>query len=293
MAGSWIERQSRLLQLAECQVFFVGGAPRSGTTWLQQLLDAHPEVSCRGEGLIPQRVAKPLDAMTGSWREAIAEKNAGLFGHSTGYPEPTGAEADHLLGTAVLLALDRQRGEQHPRAVGEKTPENVFLFPRLQGLFPHAKFVGIARDPRDLLTSAWHMFHKAVAGEDEVDAKTAFIRMAIPSIDQGARAMLEIARTQPSSCQIVTYEAMHENAGAVASRLFAFLGVSTEATMVARCVEQTSFVTMARGDRGGRADAPFLRGGQVGDWRSTFTQEMSALIQAELGWMFPTFGWKP
>lgn len=124
-AGHWIERQERLRRLATCQLFFVGGAPRSGTTWLQQLLDAHLEVSCRGEDLFARRIADPLDALTASWRAAVAGKNGGLSGHSGGYPEPTGAEADHLLGTAVLLAPDRQREGRECHAVGEKTPENV------------------------------------------------------------------------------------------------------------------------------------------------------------------------
>ena len=31
------------------QVFFIGGAAKSGTTWLQLLLNAHPEISCSGE----------------------------------------------------------------------------------------------------------------------------------------------------------------------------------------------------------------------------------------------------
>jgi hypothetical protein len=36
--------------LRKKQIFFVGGTVRSGTTWLQLLLDAHPLVSCSGEG---------------------------------------------------------------------------------------------------------------------------------------------------------------------------------------------------------------------------------------------------
>jgi len=46
--GSWAEHQARLLSFASCQLFFVGGAPRSGTTWLQYLLDSHPDVRCGG-----------------------------------------------------------------------------------------------------------------------------------------------------------------------------------------------------------------------------------------------------
>ena len=42
------------------QVFFVCGAPKSGTTWLQRVLDAHPEVICSGEGHFIQRFTIPL-----------------------------------------------------------------------------------------------------------------------------------------------------------------------------------------------------------------------------------------
>src|SRR5215210_5260554 len=31
-------------------IFFVVGRPKSGTTWLQRMLNQHPEVICRGEG---------------------------------------------------------------------------------------------------------------------------------------------------------------------------------------------------------------------------------------------------
>ncbi len=30
--------------------FFVGGAPKSGTTWVEEILNAHPDVLCTGEG---------------------------------------------------------------------------------------------------------------------------------------------------------------------------------------------------------------------------------------------------
>src|ERR1700722_1873858 len=68
---SWLEQHEKLQHLARCQLFFVGGAPRSGTTWLQALLDSHPEISCRGEGLFMKHLAAPLDALMKARREAI------------------------------------------------------------------------------------------------------------------------------------------------------------------------------------------------------------------------------
>jgi hypothetical protein len=59
--ASWREREAEIADLAQRQLFFVGGAPRSGTTWVQHLLNGHPDVSCRGEGHFLQFLAAPME----------------------------------------------------------------------------------------------------------------------------------------------------------------------------------------------------------------------------------------
>jgi len=289
---SWTERQEALLRLARCQLFFVGGAPRSGTTWLQYLLDSHPEVSCRGEGLFMKHLAEPLQAMMTARRQALEAKNSTVFRHSCGYPLPASEDVESLLGSAVLLALEHQRAGKPCRAIGEKTPENVFFFRRMKQLFPGAKFIGIARDPRDVLTSAWHFFHKPAPGENEVAAKTAFIATALPSLNEGARTMLALAEQFPSDCVNVTYERMRAAPAPVAAQLFRFLGVADGDDVVAACVAQTSFAALSGGRSTGEArDGSFFRKGVVGDWRSALTPQMNATILQKLGWMYSRFGW--
>jgi hypothetical protein len=288
----WAARQAELADLAERQLFFIGGAPRSGTTWLQRILDSHPQISCRGEGLFSKTLAEPLDAMATARRQRIEEKNTNIFGHSGGYPLPADDDTDFLLGTAILLALLQQGPGQACRAIGEKTPENVFLFPRLKRVFPGAKFIGIARDPRDLLTSAWHFFHRPTAAENEVEAKTAFIRAAMPSLAQGARAMIALAESQPADCTTITYEALQAAPAAQAARLFRFLGGADHQGVVADCIARTGFAAMTGGRAAGtELSSSFFRKGVVGDWRSTLSPEMNEMVLRELGWMFAHFGW--
>ena len=168
----------------------------------------------------------------------------------------------------------------------------MFLFPRLKRLFPGAKFIGIARDPRDLLASAWHFFHKTRADQDETAAKLALLESAFPSLQQGARAMLALAEKLPEDCMIVTYERLHEQPAPTATRLFRFLGVSDEEAVVAECVARTSFSALSGGRAAGvRQEGSFFREGVVGNWPSTLSVEMNAMILRELGWMFPHFGW--
>jgi Sulfotransferase family len=291
--GDWTAHGERLLRLSQCQLFFVGGAPRSGTTWLQYLLDSHPEVSCRGEGLFMKHLAEPLEAMMTARRQVLAAKNASVFRHADGYQLPEPEDVEFLLGTAILTALERQSAGKACRAVGEKTPENVFFFAQLKRLFPAAKFIGISRDPRDVLSSAWHFFPRPPA-KDEIAAKTAFISSALASLDNGARTTLALAEQFPSDCMNVTYERMSAATAPVAAQLFRFLGVADGDDIVADCVARTSFAALSGGRSPGAAqDGSFFRKGVVGDWRETFTPEMNALIQGKLGWMYRHFGWVP
>jgi hypothetical protein len=290
---SWSEHQAELAALARCQLFFIGGAPRSGTTWVQQILDRHPEISCRGEGLFQKHLAEPLEQMLHSRAETIAAKNTTLFRHTGGFPLPAPDDQEVLLGTAILLALRQLYAGKACRAVGEKTPENVFFFPRLKRLFPQAKCIAVARDPRDVLTSAWHFFHQPEPGEDDAAAKFAFIQLALPSLDAGARAIIDLAAQYPQDVMTITYEKLRRTPELLVSNMFRFLSVSDASAVVADCVAHNAFAAQTGGrPEGVGRDGAFLRKGIEGDWRSTLTPAMNDLILSVLGWMYPQFGWQ-
>ena len=235
--------------------------------------------------------------MTGR-RRAIGQKNEHLFRHTGGFPPPDHDDADFLLGSAVLLALARSSAGGSAggswRAIGEKTPENVFLFPRLQRLFPEARFIGIARDPRDTLTSAWHFFRgSATSAENEDVGKTEFIRNALPVIVAGMRGMIAMTERDPEHCCSVTYESLIAAPVPVVSGLLRFLSVSDSEQIVASCLEATSFARQTGGrPRAEEQRGAFLRKGVVGDWATTLTPAMNATILDQCGWAFAHFGWR-
>ena len=144
---NWVEINTTLRSVEDRQLFFVGGAPRSGTTWLQQIIDSHPNASCKGEGLFSKDLFPLVEACMAQRTKALEAKNRGLFQHTGGYPLPTAEDSEFLAGTAMLLALRQQADDKPCLAYGEKTPKNVFFFSRFRQLFPRAKFIAIARDP--------------------------------------------------------------------------------------------------------------------------------------------------
>lgn len=289
---SWTDRQKELARLAETQLFFVGGAPRSGTTWLQQICDSHPDICCQGEGLFLNHLSVPLQKMMVERAKVIDGKNKQIFKHTGGYPIPLVDDVEFLAGTAILLALAQQAGGKTYKALGEKTPENVFHFAKLIALFPKAKFVAIARDPRDVLTSAWHFFRKPTARDESRETKLEFVRTALPSISDGARKMLEFGEKYPNSYFQLTYERLCAEPAPIVGALFKFLGVSNSPAIVAAALAKTAFATQTAGRPKGVAEnGAFFRKGSVGDWPSTLTPEMTDMVIKELGWMYPRFGW--
>jgi hypothetical protein len=150
------------------------------------------------------------------------------------------------------------------------------------------------RDPRDVLTSAWHFFHKPAAGEDETAARMAFVRVALPSLNQGSRMIVDLAARHPADFMATTYEKLRRTPALVISNMFRFLSVSDASHIVADCISHTSFEALTGGRQAGvERNGAFFRKGVSGDWASTLTPEMNDLVLRELGWMFPYFDWAP
>lgn len=289
---SWLQRQAEVAALAQRQLFFVGGAPRSGTTWLQHILDAHPDISCRGEGHFLHFLAAPIGAVMQRRRDQLQGKNTRLFRDLGGYPLPDPEDVEFLAGSAILLALAQQcDGHPYP-IVGEKTPENVFYFPNLKRLFPTAKFVGIARDPRDILVSAWHLIPKERRQGDAALEQMRFIRQAAGAVGQFTHGMLSLQRRYPADVLIVTYEALLRDPETTVAALYRFLGAAVSPAIVADSIARTSFAAMSGRPAGIEDNGAFMRKGVAGDWRTHLTPEINQLILDQLAPLFPQFDWE-
>jgi hypothetical protein len=141
-------------------VFFVG-CPRSGTTLMERLANAHPRLAVvhesrwiartfqRGHGLTPEGIVTPglLARLRDSRRlkpfELTEEELERLFPISGGVP----------FATFVTTLFDRYGDRQGKGIVGDKSPGYVRYLPLLHGLWPEAKFVHIIRDGRDVCLS--------------------------------------------------------------------------------------------------------------------------------------------
>lgn len=118
---------------------FAGGCPRSGTTLLYAILNAHSHISIALEtGLLGgNRDLKKL-----SWRCALpVDQLQRIYRESLCYPDFT---------QRVLKTLMHQ---QCKRRWGDKSPSNVKDIDRIFRHFPNARFIHVIRDGRDAACS--------------------------------------------------------------------------------------------------------------------------------------------
>ena len=265
------------------QLFFVGGSMKSGTTWLQLLLDAHPRVACKGEGHVMNHLALLLDGSLKAHNRKIDNKNHVVFGGLEGFPLYSANDLAYLIGSAVLLALAKTGVTDDVRAIGEKTPDNVRYFEVLSTIFPRAKFLNVVRDGRDCAVSGW--FHNLRTGSDAflaayptlTDYTTMFAREWANDIACAER----FAQTRPRTCLTVRYEALLADTDAILRDVLDFLDVPSTDEEVVRCTGAARFERLTQGRPRGQEDRrSFFRQGQEGNWREHLDEAGSRAFAA-------------
>jgi hypothetical protein len=190
------------------ELFFVGGHPESGTTWLQILLNAHPEVSCAGEGHFLTSLAPLLGSAMKEYNTVIRHKNRDVLQEFGEFPQFADKATGFLFVSAALLLLAASGKAGDVRVVGEKTPDNVTNLWYLADHFPAAKFIHILRDPRDCTVSTW--YHNRRVSPEEVQDRFPTLGTFVPHVAQAWCYSIgkweRFGEAEPSRCAMVCYE---------------------------------------------------------------------------------------
>jgi tetratricopeptide (TPR) repeat protein len=232
---------------------FVVGMPRSGTTLVEQIISAHPEVHGAGEiGLLP----------------ALVSKIRGPQG--TGFPLWAGALAGADLQRLAQAYLDgiAPRGPGKARLT-DKTVGNLELLGLIHLILPNARIIHCRRDPRDVCVSC---FSTRFSGGHDYAYDLGELARYWRLYDQLMahwRAVLP-----PGRIFEVDYEALVEDLEGSARRLIAHLGLEWDDACLrfyesAREVRTASFAQVRRP----------IYNGSVGRWRR-FATHLEPLLKA-------------
>jgi hypothetical protein len=265
-------------------VFFVIGCQKSGTTWVEQLLDHHRSVCCRGEGHISD-VAGPL--MEHAVKVYNEQERTNQVLKPVELLSLVRALADRILGRY----LNRCDDPGAIAAIGDRTPEGAIGIPALAAVYPDARFIHVIRDGRDAAVSGWAQVRRIGSGRQFASfadyAEFFADRHWVPYVTRARAAAAQLGDRYHE----VRYENLHARPADEARAMFRFLGVSADDIAVQSCVQQASFRALTGREPGVEDPDSHYRKGIIGDWRNHFDDEALRRFEAVAGPLLSELGY--
>ncbi len=309
-------------EVSEAQLFFLVGHGRSGTTWLQSILDSHPEVLCQGEGWVFNRNYRREDfrelnphlkvsslynaILTSEYLRLWIERS--IWGRGATVEE----HLDNLMNLSTNYFLTRKLRGTNKRIVGDKTASpGIETLEEIPRVCPDAKVVNIVRDGRDVAVSVAHfLWNHAMHEEggiyelDEEEVQKRGEYRKDPSSFEGKslfseKRLTEIATGWHSEVSQATergpgllggnyLEARYENLltqpETEVRRILSFLGADSSEQSIRECVDATRFEQMSS-RKSGQEDSSSVRfrKGVAGDWKNVFTERDKEIFKEHAG----------
>lgn len=221
--GEWVSPD-----VVENPPVFLIGFPRSGTTLLEQVLDAHPGIQAMEE---PPTIGTVLRQAV-AWMNASAQKHGALRGLQ-GWKQQWMASFDCLrslsdtqvkeLRQTYYTIVNEQLRHDKSKLLLDKMPLNTVDIGLILKLFPDAKFVVALRHPCDCVLSSYmqsFQMNDAMANFLDLDSAASFYRNVMALLDQ----YQQVFDLQGRVCT-VRYEDLIHNFNGEAGRLLDFLGL--------------------------------------------------------------------
>ena len=276
----------RVAALLAKRLFFIVGCQKSGTTWVQRLLDGHDAVRCHGEAYLAPVLLPVLKQALELYNGKQKAGDIGRFNNE---------QLRALFATAVALIFDRWVEGAPVQCVGEKTPEHALCLPTLLEVFPAMRVIHVIRDGRDVAVSGW--FHNLRQNEARFRARFADMPAYIKYLVQAhwvpyIRAAQAFGQLHAEQYLELRYEQLIDDPHEQTARMLAFLGVDESERSVSRCVEAGAFQALSTGRRPGQEDrGSFFRKGVAGDWRQHFDQRCVDAFEEHGGSMLRELGY--
>jgi len=189
-------------------LIFIGGMPRSGTTLMRAILDAHPDVRCGEETRVIPRILGLKTQWMRSEKESKRLIEAGL--------------TDDVLNSAIasfILEVIAKHAEPAPRLCN-KDPFTLKSTLDLKKMFPNSQFLLLVRDGRAVV----HSIMSRGVTISGFDLKN--FRNCLEKWNAAMENMyMQCRKAGPSSCMPVYYEQLVLHPEPVIRRILKFLNI--------------------------------------------------------------------
>lgn len=274
------------------RTLFVVGCPRSGTTWMQLLLDQCPAVATAPE---TQIFAYYLDRFRRQWAEEHEGATARLQGRAGLSRLLSEEEFLELCGVTAGFVLDRIHA-RNPAApwVMEKSPRHALLVDFILRVFPDASILHVIRDPRDTAASlirAGRSWGQSWAPRNPIEAG----RLWKQHVEAGRGA-----RDLTQRYHEVRYEDLRRDTAAVFAGVLDWLDLPVETDFVEQAVRACDLQRLKKDSDdsgrpvpGGRSPQGFFGKGSVGGWRDVLGTGGGRQVESVCHDLMQSLGYAP
>lgn len=255
-------------------ILFIVGSPRSGTTWLQRLLAAHPQIKTGQESRLFEYVGSQFGRWETDIRSATTTRGGTGLACYMSEEEFVAIQKKYL----ALLLAPMLRELSPGQIFLEKTPAHALFVPAIARLLPAAKVIHLVRDPREVAASM--IAASAGWGRDWAPRRgSQAVRQWWHHVSSAEQAASQLA----AGCFLrVHYEELHRETAQTLGEIAQFLKISWSAADLAEAIGKNNAEEMRRGGgtpiplRGelartgtGAVKEPtgFVRRAQSGSWR--------------------------
>ncbi|XP_046964690.1 protein-tyrosine sulfotransferase [Vanessa cardui] len=261
----------------ELPLIFIGGVPRSGTTLMRAMLDAHPDVRCGQETRVVPRILQMRQHWMRSQKESVRLEQAGV----------SKAVLDNAIAAFCLEVIVRH-GEPAPRLCN-KDPLVLKMGTYVLELFPNAKFLFMVRDGRATVHSI--ITRKVtITGFDLTS-----YRQCLSKWNHAVELMYQQCKTLgPTRCLLVRYEALVLAPEATMRRVLSFLDLPWDDAVLhhERYINQPNGVALSNVERSSDQVVRPVNLDALDKWVGQIPADVRADM-AELAPMLSVLGYDP
>ena len=268
--------------------FFLFGYNKSGTTFLQQLVDSHTNVNCPPEHHL-NSVANMIKSFCDQYKPLIQK-----------FDDRTAQQGLRFDENIVMRHTFRSFIEAFMLCGAGKTTTHVGINDNSMGLnleffaelFPGAKFIAILRDPREITVSLYH--HK-MRTEEEFRNRQGTLAMVAAAVGPAWANHMEKLKAFEENTRfegrlyVTRYEDLiGEKKYAELGKIFFHIGLKVDENLIANIFSMNDFEK-----KRGQNPVGFFRAGKCDTWREELPGEDLRAIESPAGAMMRHYGYNP
>lgn len=260
------------------------GHPRSGTTWLVQLLT---------DGLNLKLWNEPYLGQILGFANLLKDNEPGRFDDPTfwmSHPQEENWRAS--LNTLFMDVIARQAGPAAGFAgLAIKEPNGTVVAPLIVKAMPQARFIFMLRDPRDVIASLIDARKPGSWMGERVQEefnRTKVVNQSVKRFLRIAEGLKEVEALAPGRLYEMRYERLRRDPLAEMSHLAHVLDLPGDTAVLRKAIERHDYERIPAERKGpGR----FVRTARVGGWQEELEAGEVATIHRQLGTFLNEFGY--